>query len=108
LQVLRADKANRDLRGPGFWKLDEANCEAVQKNLTTDLLRLALNHHEAITKLLEGQETLVSNMRTEIETVAEQVVPAEPTGAVKGSEYDDDEEETAEQEPSILNVLNED
>jgi hypothetical protein len=22
LQVLRADKANRDLRGPGFWKLD--------------------------------------------------------------------------------------
>jgi hypothetical protein len=29
LQVLRADKANRDLRGPGFWKLDKANCEAV-------------------------------------------------------------------------------
>jgi hypothetical protein len=26
LQVLRADKANRDLRGPGFWKLDQANC----------------------------------------------------------------------------------
>jgi hypothetical protein len=38
LQVLRADKANRDLRGPGFWKLDQANCEAVQKNLTTNLL----------------------------------------------------------------------
>jgi hypothetical protein len=29
LQVLRADKANRDLQGPGFCKLDEANCEAV-------------------------------------------------------------------------------
>jgi hypothetical protein len=28
LQVLRANKANRDLRGPGFWKLDKANCEA--------------------------------------------------------------------------------
>jgi hypothetical protein len=26
LQVLRADKANRDLRGPGFWKLDKAIC----------------------------------------------------------------------------------
>jgi hypothetical protein len=26
LQVLRADKANRDLRGPGFWKLDQENC----------------------------------------------------------------------------------
>jgi hypothetical protein len=31
LQVLRADKANWDLRGPGFWKLDKANCEAVHK-----------------------------------------------------------------------------
>jgi hypothetical protein len=29
LQVLRADKANWDLRAPGFWKLDKANCEAV-------------------------------------------------------------------------------
>jgi hypothetical protein len=29
LQVLRADKANRDIRGPGFWKLDKVNCEAV-------------------------------------------------------------------------------
>jgi chromosome segregation ATPase len=29
LQVLRAEKANRDLRGPRFWKLDKANCEAV-------------------------------------------------------------------------------
>jgi chromosome segregation ATPase len=29
LQVLQADKANRDRRGPGFWKLDKANCEAV-------------------------------------------------------------------------------
>jgi hypothetical protein len=38
LQVLRADKANRDLRGPGFWKLDKANCEAVQQNLTTDFM----------------------------------------------------------------------
>jgi hypothetical protein len=25
LQVLQADKANRELRGPGFWKLDKAN-----------------------------------------------------------------------------------
>jgi hypothetical protein len=44
-----------------------------------------------------------------METVAEPVVPAEPAGAAQGSEYDDDDEETAEeQEPSILNVLNED
>jgi hypothetical protein len=54
LQVLRSDKANQDLRGPGFWKLDQANCEAVQKNLTTDLLQMALSHREEITKLLEN------------------------------------------------------
>jgi hypothetical protein len=60
-------------------------------------------------KLLEGQETLVNNMRTELETVVEPVVPAKPTEAAKGFKYDDDDEETAEeQEPSILNVLNED
>jgi chromosome segregation ATPase len=58
LQVLRADKANRDRRGPGFWKLDKANCEAVQKNLTTDFLRLAVSHRAEISKL-DFQDTLV-------------------------------------------------
>jgi chromosome segregation ATPase len=98
LQVLRADKANRDLRGPGFWKLDQANCEAVQKNLTTDLLRLAVSHREEITKLLEFQDTLVDRMRKEMEIVAEPVKPAEPAAAAQGSEFeDDDDEETAEE-----------
>jgi hypothetical protein len=108
LQVLRADKANRDLRGPGFWKLDQANCEAVQKNLTNDFLRLAVSHRAEITKLLDFQETLVGRMRKEMETVAEPIKPAEP--AATGSEFeDDDDEDPAEaQEPSILHVLNED
>jgi hypothetical protein len=70
LQVLRADKANRDLRGPGFWKLDQANCEAVQKNLTTDFMRSALSNREEVTKLLEQHVELVRKMRTEIEAVA--------------------------------------
>jgi hypothetical protein len=108
LQVLRADKANRDLRGPGFWKLDKANCEAVQKNLTTDFLRLATSHRVEISKLLDFQETLVGRMRKEMQTIAEPIKPAEP--AVAGSEFeDDDEDEPAEeQEPSNLHVLNED
>jgi hypothetical protein len=50
LQVLQADKANRELRGPRFWKPDQANCEAVQKNLTNDFMRIALTHREEITK----------------------------------------------------------
>jgi hypothetical protein len=88
--------------------LDTANYEAVQKNLTTDFLRLALTHREAITKLLEGQEALVYQMQTEMEAIAKPVVPAEQTGAAKGSEDDDDEETAEEQEPSILHILNED
>ena len=55
LQVLRADKANRDLKGSGFWKLDKANAEAVQANLTADFQRIAFTHHEEITKLLTKQ-----------------------------------------------------
>jgi hypothetical protein len=108
LQVLRADKANRDLRGPGFWKLDQANCKAVQKNLTIDFLRLALSHREEITKLLEFQDTLIDRMRKEMETVAEPVEPAEPVAAAQGLEFEDDDEEETAEEPSILHVLNED
>jgi hypothetical protein len=64
---------------------------------------------QQIPKLLENQETLVDNMRKEMETVAEPVVPAESAAAAEGSDFDDDDEETAgEQEPSILHVLNED
>jgi hypothetical protein len=48
-------------------------------------------------------------MQTEIETVVELVVPAsQPTAALEAAEDDDDVETADEQEPSILNVLNED
>jgi hypothetical protein len=70
---------------------------------------LALSHREEITKLLEFQGVLVDRMRKEMETVVEPVAPAEPAEAAQGSEFEDDDEETAkEQEPSILHVLNED
>jgi chromosome segregation ATPase len=97
LQVLRADKANRDLRGPGFWKLDQAYCEAVQKNLTTDLLRLAVSHQEEITKLLEFQDKLVDRMRKEMEIVAEPVVKTCDAEAVGRSrpKYSEAERELA-------------
>jgi hypothetical protein len=89
--------------------LDQANCEAVQKNLTTDFLRLAVSHQEEITKLLDFQDMLVGRMRKEMETVAEPITPAEPAAGAQGSEFeDDDDEPTEEQEPSILHVLNED
>jgi hypothetical protein len=73
-------------------------------------MRIALSHREEVTKLLAEQEALVRKMQTEMEAVAEPVVPTtEPSGASVGVNEDDDDEETAdEQEPSILNVLNED
>jgi hypothetical protein len=59
--------------------------------------------------LFKFQDTLVDRMRKEMETVAEPVEPAEPAVAAPGSEFEDDDEETAEeQEPYIRHVLNED
>jgi hypothetical protein len=58
LQVLRADKANWEPRGLGFWKLYKANCEAVHHNLITDFVRIALKHRGEITKLLVFIKTL--------------------------------------------------
>jgi hypothetical protein len=97
LQVLRADKANWDLRGPRFWKLSKANCEAIQKNLTMDFLRLALIHREEVTKLLGEHDDLVWKMQMEMEAVAEPMGPvSQPT---EGVEEDDDEQTADEQEP---------
>jgi hypothetical protein len=67
---------------------------------------LGLSHREEVTKLLEEHDELVQRMETEMEAVVEPVRPAsEPTG---GAEEADDEETADGQEPSILNVLNED
>ena len=48
LQVLRADKANRDIKGPKFWKLDKVNAEVVQANLKIDFQRITIKHHEEV------------------------------------------------------------
>jgi hypothetical protein len=67
---------------------------------------LGLTHREEVTKLLGEHDELVRRMETKMEAVAEPVTLAsEPTG---GAEEADDEEIADEQEPSILNVLNED
>jgi hypothetical protein len=104
LQLLRADKANRELSGPGFWKLDKANCEAVQQNLTQDFMRNAMRHREEVKIMLEQHDELVGKLRTELEAVTEPVIPA---GTEEVIPMDEDDEET-ETEPSILGVLNED
>jgi hypothetical protein len=76
LQLLRADKANRELRGPGFWKLDKANCEAVQQNLTQDFMRIAMRHREEVKIILEQHDELVGKLRAELEAITEPVLPA--------------------------------
>jgi hypothetical protein len=88
--------------------LDKANCEAVQKNLTTDFLRLVETHRVEIARLLDFQDTLVERMRTEMETVAEPIKPAEPAAVASEFEDDDEDDPAEEQEPSLLPVLNED
>jgi hypothetical protein len=88
--------------------LDKANCEAVQKNLTIDFLRLAESHRVEIARLLDFQDTLVDRMRKEMEAVAEPIKPAEPAAVASEFEDDDEDDLAEEQEPSLLHVLNED
>ena len=52
------DKGYLDLKGPGFWKLDEVNAEAVQANLKVDLQRISIKHHEEVMKLMAKQRLL--------------------------------------------------
>ena len=94
LQVLRADKANRNLKGSGFWKLDKANAEAVQANLKADFQRIAITHHEEIAKLLSKQWEYVEQIAKEALTVAEPVLPAAEENILHILE--DDEEDPAE------------
>jgi ribosomal protein L12E/L44/L45/RPP1/RPP2 len=88
--------------------LDKANCEAVQKNLTTDFLRIALTHREEVTKLLASQDELVRKMQQEMEAVAEPVGPSAQLTEAAAAAEEDDEETADEREPSIWHVLNED
>ena len=76
VQALRADKANWDMKGSGFWKLDKANAEAVQANLKVDFQRIAITHHEEIAKLLSRQREYVEQIAKEALTVAEPVLLA--------------------------------
>ena len=92
--MLRADKANRDLKGSGFWKLDKETAEAVQANLKADFQRIAVTHHEEITKLLVKQRQYVKKIAEEALTVAEPVRPAAEDSILHILE--DDEENLAE------------
>jgi hypothetical protein len=103
-QVLRVDKVNRELRGPGISKLDKANCEAMQQILTMDFMHITLKHREEIMKLFGRHEAIVQNLRQDMEAIAEPNIPsAQGTDA---AEVEEDKEDT--DEPSILGVLNED
>jgi hypothetical protein len=84
--------------------LDEANCEAVQQNLTQDFMHIAMRHREEVKIMLEQHDELVAKLRTELDVVTEPVIPA---GTEEAIPVEDDDEET-ETEPSILGVLNED
>ena len=93
LQVIRAYKENREIEGPGFWKLDKANVEAVQANLKVDFQRIALTHHKEIAKLLTKQREYVKQIADEALSVAEPVRPAADESILHILDDDDAEEE---------------
>jgi ABC-type Fe3+-citrate transport system substrate-binding protein len=68
------DKANQELCGPRFWKLNKANCEAAQQNLTEDFMRIAMSHRKEVELMLEQHDKLVAELRTDLEAVTEPIV----------------------------------
>ena len=89
----KADKANWDLKGSGFWKLDKANAEAVQANLTADFQRIAYAHIEAVNKLLIKQRDYVGKITEETLKVAEPLQPATEDSILHILDDDDEEVE---------------
>ena len=75
--MLRVDRANRDIKGPGFWRLDKANAEAVQANLNADFQRIAIKHHEEVTKLLTKQRDYVDKI-TQEQLIVGEPIPTTP------------------------------
>ena len=92
--MLRADKANQDLKGSGFWKLDKANAEVVEENLKANFQRIAITHHEEIKKLLSKQQEYVEQIAKEALTVADPLSAAVEDNILHI--LDDDEEDPAE------------
>jgi hypothetical protein len=104
LQLLQADKTNRQFHGPGFWKLDKANCEAAQQKLPQDFMRIAMSHRKEVELMLVQQDKLVATLRTKLEAVTEPIVSAPRDQAIT---VEDNDEEEMETEPSIFVVLTE-
>ena len=50
LQLLHADRDNRNKYGQGFFKMSEEAITAVQEDLARDLYELAASHREEITR----------------------------------------------------------
>ena len=90
-QLLRTDKANQDLKGPRFWKLDKVKVEVVQANLKMDFQRIAIKHHEEVTKLMAKQRDYLEQLTHELLMVGEPM----PTVPTHGEE-------------NILNILEDD
>jgi hypothetical protein len=79
LQVLHADKAN---------------CGAVQKNLTTNFIGIALTHREEITRLLERHEEHIRTMYMKMEAIAEAIVLVAPETEALEEEADMEDDST--------------
>ena len=94
LQVLRADKANRDLKGPDVWKLDKANAEAVLANLKADFQHITIKHHEEVMKLMDKQGEYVTKIIKELLAVGELILTSQANESILNILEDD--EETAE------------
>jgi hypothetical protein len=81
----------------GFWKLEKANYEVMQQNLTMDYMQILLRHREEIKELFGRHEDIVQSLQEDMQAIVAPIVPIAPTEAAE-----EDKEEVVEL--SILGI----
>ena len=129
LQLLRADKINRQVQGPGFFKMAQKDIDSIQEDIMKDMDEIAAFYKEEIQRIMQEFDkhdigTSVQLDKIEAERTSktpnlpasERSEPEQPIGAQQSKpapneecDTDDDEDDGRQprsEEPSIFDILN--
>ena len=129
LQLLRADKNNRQVQGPGFFKMAQKDIDNIQEDIMKDMDEIAAFYKEEIQRIMQEFDkhdigTSVQLDKIEAERTSktpnlpasERSEPEQPIGAQQSKpapneecDTDDDEDDGRQprsEEPSIFDILN--
>ena len=128
LQLLRADRDNRRVQGPGFFKMAQKDIDTVHEDITKDIDEIAGFYKEEIHRIMQEFDkhdirTSVHLDKIEAERISktpglkapDTAQPGQPTEQAQSKPAPDDESDTDDDEagmhprpdePSIFDILN--